>query len=332
MATGRVMRTALREQQGCIRDVYDRMGPYLHSPDDTPPEYAVRPGGVPDAFFSWRRNLFSTLFHSVYLMLDCPEPRRLLYGRLIHLYRIWVTSADNLLDDEDKIVVPIVMPGASRVMRQVVGLMAADRVLAEILGEAVAAGTIDAAMAASLQRESLRRLLPSAAEEAAEEGGIGARPGPDHVLNVIHRLKTGLLFNVAFAGPEIVEPALPRARMAALKESLMQFGLGCQVLDDIRDLGKDLRERRHNYVLSWLAHHQPDALARLSERAAEGEDRLYLNAVPGVAPAAELGLRLMRTGLAQLGRAGLDYGERDAESMARMMFNVLDLGDLSHAA
>jgi hypothetical protein len=58
-------------------------------------------------------------------------------------------------------------------VRQVVGLMAADRVLAEILRDAVAAGTIDAAMAASLQRESLRRLLPSAAEEAAEEGGIG---------------------------------------------------------------------------------------------------------------------------------------------------------------
>lgn len=332
MATGRVMRTALREQQGCIRDVYDRMEPYLHSPDDTPREYAVSPGEVPDAFFAWRRNLFSTLFHSVYLLLDFPEPRRRLYGRLIHLYRIWVTSADNLLDGEDKIVVPIVMPGASRVMRQVVGLMAADRVLAEILNAAVDDGTIDAAMAAGLQRESLRRLLPSAAEEAAEEGGIGARPDPEHVLNVIHRLKTGLLFNVAFAGPEIVEPALPRARLQLLKESLMQFGLGCQVLDDIRDLGKDLRERRHNYVLSWLAHRQPDALARLSAGAEKGEDRLYLRAAAGVAPAAERGLHLMRAGLAQLGRAGLDYGERDAESMARMMFSVLDLGDISHAA
>lgn len=325
------MRQAFREQQTCIRDVYDRMQPYLYSPEDTPDAYAVRPDSVPESFYVWRKNLFSTLFHSAYLLLDCPEPRRQLYGRLIHLYRIWVTSADNLLDDEDKIVVPVVMPGSSRVMRQVVALMAADRVLGDILRDAVEDGTINKSTAAALQRESLCRLLPSAAEEAAEEGGIAERPAPAHVLEVIHRLKTGLLFNIAFAGPEIAEPHLSPSRLQAIKAAMMQFGLGCQLLDDVRDLAKDLREQRHNYLLSWLTHHQPEALPALAQRAANGDDRLYLHTPRCAAMTAEKGFRMMREGLAQLGRQGLDFGADEADHMARFMFTMLDLKEFSHA-
>jgi len=332
MKTGLVMRQALHEQQDCIRDIYDRMAPYLYSPETTPPEYTVRPGVVPESFFAWRKNIFSTLFHSAYLLLDCPEPRRRLYGRMIHLYRIWVTSADNLLDDEDKIVVPIAMAGSSRVMRQVVALMASDRVLSDILNDAVTDGTITEQNARCLQRESLRRLLPSAAEEAAEEGGVKSRPAPEHVLNVIHRLKTGLLFNIAFTGPEIAEPALNAQRMAALKEALMQFGIGCQVLDDVRDLGKDLRERRHNYVLSWLTHHQPKALPPLTDKANAGADRLYLQTPHCTAMATDLGFRMMRDGLARLGREGLAFGGDEAVRMARSMFSVLDLEEFAHAS
>jgi len=326
------MRQAFHEQQACIHDVYDRMGPYLYSPSDTPAGYAVRPDRVPESFYTWRKNLFSTLFHSAYLLLNCPEPRRRLYGRLIHLYRIWVTSADNLLDDEDKVVVPLVIAGSSRVMRQVVALMAADRVLADILRDAVGDGTIDNRVAASLQRESLCRLLPSAAEEAAEEGGVGTRPDPEHVLEVIHRLKTGLLFNIAFAGPEIAEPYLAPARLEAIKTALMQFGLGCQLLDDVRDLGKDLREQRHNYLLSWLTHHQPETLPALTDRAAAGADRLYLHTPRLAAMAAERGLQMMREGLTQLGQEGLDFGHKEADRMARFMFTMLDLKELAHAA
>ena len=130
--TGRIARAALREQQECIREVHARLAPYLATPADTPAEYAVRPAPLPEANLGWRKNLFSTLFQSVYHLMDIPAPRRLLYGKLIHLFRIWVTSADNLLDAEDKEVVPLVMPGSARVMRQVVAVMAADRVLAEI--------------------------------------------------------------------------------------------------------------------------------------------------------------------------------------------------------
>ena len=325
--TGRIARAALREQQECIRAVHARLAPHLATPADTPAEYAVRPGPLPEAQLGWRKNMFSTLFQSVYHLMDVPAPRRLLYGQLIHLFRIWVTSADNLLDGEDKDVVPLIMPGSARVMRQVVAVMAADRVLAEILNDAVATGAITAAQRDELARESLRRLLPSAAQEATEEGGIAARPPPEEVLGVIHRLKTGLLFHLAFVGPEIVEPAA-FARTARLREGLMDFGLGCQVLDDVRDLARDLLEKRHNYVLSVLAHEEPELLDELAARAQSVADRLYLDVPQYALPAARRGFDLLVSGLRTLGEAGLGYDGAQAESMARAMFPVLDLEGL----
>lgn len=325
--SGRIARAALREQQECIRELHERLAPYLASPDDTPAAYAVRPAPLPKAWLAWRKNIFSTLFQSVYHLLDIPAPRRLLYGKLIHLFRIWVTSADNLLDGEDKEVVPVAMPGHARVMRQVVAVMAADRVLADILEEAVANGTLEPGQRGALARESLRRLLPSAAQEATEEGGIAVRPPPEEVLGVIHRLKTGLLFNVAFAGPEIVEPATT-ARGARLRGALMEFGLGCQVLDDVRDMARDLLEKRHNYVLSVLAHQAPGRLEELRRRAHAVSDRLYLDVPQFALPAARRGFDLLASGLKTLGEAGLGFDGARAESMARAMFPVLDLEGL----
>ena len=325
--TGRITRAALGEQQECIRELHARLAPFLSSPDETPAEYAVRPGALPEANLGWRKNIFSTLFQSVYHLMDIPATRRLLYGKLIHLFRIWVTSADNLLDGEDKEVVPMVMPGSARVMRQVVAIMAADRVLAEILNAAIADGVLTPAQRDELARESLRRLLPSAAQEATEEGGVTVRPPAEEVLNVIHRLKTGLLFNVAFVGPEIVEPA-GSARAARLRAALMDFGLGCQVLDDIRDMARDLIEQRHNYVLSILAHEAPDVLTDLRHRTLDVTDRIYLDVPKFALPAARRGLDLLISGLRTLGEAGLGYDGAQAESMARAMFPVLDLEGL----
>ena len=327
--TGRVSWTALQEQQDCIREIHSRMAPYLASPGDTPPAYAVRPAPLPEEWLGWRKNIFSTLFQSVYHLMEIPLPRRMLYGKMIHLFRIWVTSADNLLDEEDKVVVPMDMPGSARIMRQVVAVMAADRVLAELLNEAVGQHVLTPAQRDALARESICRLLPSAAQEATEEGGITVRPPPEEVLNVIHRLKTGLLFNVAFVGPELVEPAAAPRRNAQLREGLMNFGLGCQVLDDIRDMARDLIEQRHNYVLSTFAHHNPGWLKLLRQEARTPADRLYLAAPHLVLPIARRGLDLLTSGLRTLGEAGLGYDGAQAETMARAMFPVLDLEGLA---
>ena len=67
-----------------------------------------------------------------------------------------------------------------------------------------------------------------------------------------------------------------------IRDALMQFGLGCQLLDDLRDMARDLNERRHNNVLSLMAHTDQDRLAALAKEGPDRESRLYLS-VPGVA-------------------------------------------------
>jgi len=314
-----------------MRAVYGIAGELVHAPEGTAPDFDVRLGKIPAAFFTPRKNLFSTLFYSVYLVLDIPKPRRLLYGKINHLFRIWVTSADNLLDDEDKCVLPLLMPGSSRVMREVIAIMAADRVLWSLLNEAVGAKVVTARQADALAAQSLRCLLPSAAQEAGEEGGVLTRPSPEYVLDTIHVLKTGLLFALPFLGVDLIESAAAPERVARLKHALMLFGGGCQLLDDVRDIGRDFVERRHNYVLSVLAQKHPDVLLAWSTRTIRPGDRLYRETLPVCVSAVRLGFQKLVDACVALQEEGALPLNAPASRMAASMFTALDLEDLAYA-
>mgnify|MGYP001218928341 CR=1 FL=1 len=328
---GRLLVQALAEQKLCMAAVYDVASQVVRPPAGSPPEYAVSLGTIPDSFYTARKNLFSTLFYSTYLALNIPRPRRLLYGKLNHLFRIWVTAADNLLDSEDKCVLPLDLPGHSRVMREVVAVMAADRVLSRLLDEAVEAGTITRQQASEISDASLRNLLPSAAQEASEEGGIAARPRPEYILETVHLLKTGLLFNIPFTGVDLVERDIDPDRLGRIKRALLLFGNGCQVLDDIRDLARDFVEGRHNYVLSVLAHSRPDVLDDWSRRAIAAGDRLYFEVLAESLSAARLGYQRLTAACAALQEERVIVGGAPIAQMACAMFIALDLEDLARA-
>jgi hypothetical protein len=306
---------AFREQRECVRNVYELGRHLVRTPDDVPAAYRVSMGPLPDDALAIRRNLFSVLFLSVYHLLDIPPQRRLLFGKLNQLFRVWVTAADNLLDNEDKVVLPLNLPKDARTMREVVAIMAADRILAEILRRAVAEGTITSEESSRVSGRSLQALLGSAGQEASEEAGVEDRPPPEEVLHTIHRLKTGLLFHIPFVGPE---------------RALLDFGLGCQLLDDIRDLATDLVERRHNYLLSHLRWHQPEAYGTLIARSdCRPGDRLYQE-FPDVADlVAEQGYRLMRESMAAVSERGLALRRDDPARIAKSMFRILDLTELA---
>jgi hypothetical protein len=327
----RILRQAFREQQAVVGEVHALAGAIVRSPPDTPAEFAVALDPLPDRLLTLRCNLFSTLFQSAYHLLEIDPGRRRLYGKLNYLFRIWVTGADNLLDQEDKITLPIRMPGQSRVMRQVVTIMAADRVLARLLNAAVSERRITAEEADILSEKSLQLLLPSAAQEASEEGGILDRPRPEYVLHTIHRLKTGLLFHLPFLGPELIERGVDRRKMMAMKDALMKLGLGCQLLDDIRDMARDHRERRQNYVLSCLQW-SADSYARVIDKRRPGvEERIYAEAPQVTLPAARLAMKYLRDGLAGMRLGGLAMRDSAIERLAGSLFEVLDLGELRHA-
>lgn len=326
-----LLKTAFDEYKRCIKAVFKEAQILLIAPPRTPIEFEVRLGAIPDEFYALKKNLFSTLFQSVYHLLKIPESRRLLYGKLNHLFRIWVTSADNLLDNEDKIVVPIEIAGSSRVMRQVISVMLADRILNAVTDQAVHDRTLTENQASLLSQKTLEVLLPSAAEEASEENGITHRPDADYVLNTIHRLKTGLLFHVPFLCPDTIETDLDKKTLTLCKEGLMSFGIGCQILDDIRDIAKDHLEKRHNYVLSKLFADNPLYITKLNDiESVIGVDSNIFNLFPDVVhPAADKALQYLTDGLLSLGSAGLGINQNAARLLGLGMFEILGVGELA---
>jgi hypothetical protein len=327
---GRTLAQGFRETRVCQRQVQALARECVRVPPGTPPAYRVSVGPLPPALGQFNRNIFSTLFHATYLLLGIPRPQRLLFGSMNQLFRIWVTSADNLLDGEDKLTLPLRMPGTSRVMRQVVAIMAADRILARLLSQAVTDGTVTPAEAALLSDRTLHVLLPSAAQEGTEEGGIAERPPSADVLARIHPAKTGMLFQLPFLGPETVRGTVDPDRLAQLKDALTSFGLGCQLLDDVRDVARDWIERRHNYVLSLLAEGCHPLLELWARQPVSVADRLYVD-IPQIAlDVARMGLDRIETGLADLRAGGLRLGA-EPRTLSRAMLQVLDLEDLQHA-
>lgn len=85
---------------------------------------------------------------------------------------------------------------------------------------------------------------------------MSERLRPDDILTKIHHYKTGVLFQCTWAIPGVFEDALSPTALA-VQEALYSIGMGCQILDDMVDIMSDLRENRHNYVLSVISHEEP---------------------------------------------------------------------------
>ena len=325
-----IFQQSFAECRECFNAVILRAGEVVISPQGIPSEFVVRLETFPKDFLSVRRHLFSVLFQSMYALLGLSTAKRLLYGKFNYLFRIWVTSADNLLDDEDKITLPLRMPGQGHVMKQVVAIMAADRAMSVILNEAVSEQVLSYEQAEKLSALTLQVLLPSAAQEASEEGGISRRLSPQEILEKIHVLKTGILFNLPFMGPSSIESDLDEVLIVGLKQGLMDFGIGCQILDDIRDVAIDFKEKRQNYLLSQIYYFDPAAFNTQLKGLEDNPDSLYndLNMLEKfISPAAQVGNDYLIKGLLRLKAHGLGLDDMDIENIAVSMFHVLHLGE-----
>ena len=328
-----ILKQGFQEHLKCARTVYSLADEILQCDDDVDESYRVTLGKIPEELFTLRRNLFSTLFQSVYQLVGISEKRRHLYGQINFLNRIWVTSADNLLDDENNITLPVEMGATSQVMGNVVAVMTADRILTSILLQHVERGDLTAEQAHILSRGTLQALLPSAAQEASEEMGIEKRPAPDVVLNSIHRYKTGVLFHIPFVGPKLIEKddEWDVEKATRINDALLDFGLGCQLLDDIRDLARDLVEKRNNYLLSLLAEESPDILESWQNEDHSVDDRLYREVPKYTDIVSKMARNYFISSTESLAQEGLPlYIARGQKLFISVMFKLLDLQELAH--
>jgi hypothetical protein len=261
---------------------------------DPPPEY-----------FSTENHLFSALFLYSYFRADLPRPRRILYAAINQCLRGMVTGCDNILDDEYKNTLDTDLPEQATRFRSILDIMVSDRVLFALLHDASLAGSITPDQLMRATFESLRALTRSGAQEASEEGGISSRLRPEDVLSKVHHYKTGILFQCPWAVPEVLEDLSPQTT-SRIKTALYQMGMGCQILDDMIDLQRDIAMERHNYVASLIVHEiksesgaplhgATDVLDRL-----DGHFDLSLEFPDAARQAAETALGFLRSGASAL--------------------------------
>ncbi len=200
-----------------------------------------------------QKHFFSILFLAIYRAVGVAPERRLFYGVLNHAIRGIVTATDNLLDDEYKEVLPLrFAPEATR-FKSVMHILLFDRFLARVTEQAAKDGLIGEEERSRLQQGIFAALVPIGAEEASEEGGVRTVLTPQEIVAGIHVHKGGDLLRLAFVAPRLVETE----RAAAIGQAdlgVFRIGMALQVIDDLTDFYEDIRDRRHNYLVSAVVH------------------------------------------------------------------------------
>ncbi len=265
------------------------------------------------------RNFFSTFFLVVTRQMVGDSPYLPLYALVNQAMRAWVTACDNILDDEYKEVLPFAFAGEGGRMRSILTLLIADRVLTEYLADHYP----DDAMLRQAGRVSLAALASSALQECEEE----SRPVPvlpsRKILVDVHQRKTGDLFRAPLAMPETLE-RIPKDRLQAGHTATEQFGLACQIVDDIKDMPADVLSGRHNLLVS-LAF-EMDALTHrtLSDLRQEPGDWETWDRFPAACDTAwELAQERFGRSFEALGELGVSLSREERIGIVRLMARLL---------
>ena len=234
-------------------------------------------------YASLEKNFFSALFLYSYHRAGIPRERRILYAAINQCLRGMVTGCDNLLDDEYKETLVTDLPDKGLRFRSVLDIMVSDRILFELLFENFQEGNMSAPQLLDAVAASISALTRSGAQEASEEGGVDSVLPPEQVLQMVHHFKTGLLFKCPWSVPLIIEDC-SKIALDSLLDGLYKIGLGCQIMDDMVDLPRDIGKGRHNFVAS-LIYYQSGAgqWARLRDEILEkGYKNQFMEEFPAV--------------------------------------------------
>jgi geranylgeranyl pyrophosphate synthase len=205
------------------------------------------------AALSLQNNFFSILFLYSYFRAGIEPKRRILYAATLQCLRGMVTGCDNLLDDEYKPTLDTDIPATGYRFRSVVDIMVSDRVLFQVLMAAAKKNEIAVGQVMPATNASMKTMTRSGVEEAEEEAGISVILEPESVLDTIHHLKTGILFQSPWDIPLVIE-SVEHERLTPLLEGLYRIGIGCQIMDDMVDMAMDIQTRKHNYLISLIHH------------------------------------------------------------------------------
>jgi hypothetical protein len=200
-----------------------------------------------------QRFFFLILFRSVLQTIGVTSAGLELCSELNFCIKGTITSADNLFDDQDKALLPLKVGEGPR-FRSILQLLIFERLTTEALERGVGAGSISRSSAQQFQRELLTRMAAIGSLEGSEESGVDGVLEPDRMLEQVHRVRGGALFELAFIAPRLVEPAVEPRVLSRAQTAISKLGTAFQIVDDLTDFEFDLARGRHNLLVAQITH------------------------------------------------------------------------------
>ena len=199
----------------------------------------------------FERNFFSILFLSLFIALDIPKVRRLRYGVILHCLRTVVTSADNILDGEQKGAVVLEENRSNPVLKNILLTLMSQMIISQTVREIV-----DNGEEAKWIETRLLDCLDSVAagESVTSMRGRDRIASPEELIRAVHEKIGGELLRLALVVPIENETTL-REPMRLAEKGILAIGVALQMLDDVVDLEEDLRAEKTNLLASWIIHH-----------------------------------------------------------------------------
>lgn len=319
-----LFKKSLSEQRTVIEDFWEKARRLLNGS-------GIRLSPLPASWTTLRTNHFSVLFIAIFFILKIPLDRLRLYARINHCLRAWVTACDNLLDNELKEMIVTDLPQNAHTFKSVHTLLVTDRIFFSFLRDGVRSGTIADEDVSRLLAVSLSSISASGREEAEEEAGVDHTLPPETVLQQVHSAKTGQLFLSPLSAPMALKDIDPDdPRVMGIQNGLMAFGLGCQILDDLSDLGMDLYDRKYNYLAASILYGKSEK-ERQALRAMQAEGvgpdirtnyDLYQKFPNASKNAMDMAVSHLHHALSHLSQSGLPLSTVNRESFIRVLVKV----------
>jgi hypothetical protein len=196
---------------------------------------------------------FLILFRSVLQTVGIATTDLRLCCELNFCIKGTITAADNLFDDQDKALLPLTLGQGSR-FRSILQLLAFERLASRALDRGVDAGSISASSAAQFQKELLSKMAAIGSLEGSEEGGVDGVMEPDQMIEQVHRVRGGALFELAFIAPRLLETSVDPDLLSRAQNAISKLGTAFQIVDDLTDFEFDLGRGSHNLLVSQIAH------------------------------------------------------------------------------
>jgi hypothetical protein len=196
---------------------------------------------------------FLILFRSVLQTVGVGTSGLALCSELNFCIKGTITAADNLFDDQDKALLPLKTGEGAR-FRSILQLLAFERLASRALERGVRAGSISKAAVEPLQSELLSRMAAIGALEGSEEGGVDGVLTPDVMVEQVHRVRGGALFELSFIAPRLLEASVEPGLLSRAQRAISRLGTAFQIVDDLTDFEFDLARGSHNLLVSQITH------------------------------------------------------------------------------